>query len=413
VIAVAENDYIFQHLETEDDIEQNLELMRKVFGENSGVDLLVKKLIRHHPEMTLENFFVIKHHGKTVASLNLIPAKWNIGGVPLKVAEMGCVATLTEHRHRGLQRRLANEFHKQVAEYGYDLCAIEGIPYFYRQFGYEYAIPLLEETRIRLEQIPDHESKLKIRPFTYEDIPKAMQLLMQSQKKFYVHIVRDKQIWNMQQETGIASADTFEAYAVEKDGEMTAYIRVSDKPENKELILREATDTDHNTGKAILKFLKDMGKQRGFETLLAQISYYDSLAEQLFALGAVQRIPPYAWQIRVVDYVKIFQKMKPLFEKRLGASTYCHLTERLNFNFYRFTVQITVEDGVITDIQRLESSEDRTIMINPLVFTQLLLGYRSRHELEMTYPDFIIRPSHKHLIDVLFPKLPSHIHSAY
>ncbi len=407
------DDFTFEYLETDGDIEQNLELMRKVFREDSSVDNLVKKLIFHHPTMTLKDFFVIKHHGKVVASLNLIPVKWSIGGIPLKVAEMGCVATLAEYRHRGLQQRLINEFHKQAEKHGYDLCAIEGIPYFYRQFGYEYAIPLLEETRIRLEQIPDHESKLNIRPFTYGDVPKAMQLLMQSQRKFYVHIVRDEQIWKMQQETGIASADKFEAYAVEKDGEIVAYIRISDKPENKELILREATDTDHNTGKAILKFLKDTGKQRGFETLLAQISYHDSLAEQLFALGAIQRIPPYAWQIRIMDYVKIFQKMKPLFEKRLGASTYCHLTERLNFNFYRFTVQVTVEDGVIMDIQRFESSEDRTIMINPLVFTQLLLGHRSRHELEMTYPDFIIRPSHKHLIDVLFPKLPSHIHSAY
>ena len=138
------DDFTFEHLETDGDIEQNLELMQKVFREDRDVENLVKKLIFHHPTMTLKDFFVIKHHGKVVASLNLIPVKWSIGGIPLKVAEMGCVATLAEHRHRGLQQRLINEFHEQVAEHGYDLCAIEGIPYFYRQFGYEYAIPLLE-----------------------------------------------------------------------------------------------------------------------------------------------------------------------------------------------------------------------------------------------------------------------------
>ncbi len=407
------DNFTFEHLETDGDIEQNLELMRKVFKEDRGVDNLVKKLIFHHPTMTLKDFFVIKHHGKIVAGLNLIPVKWSIGEVPLKVAEMGCVATLADFRHRALQRRLINEFHKKATKQGYDLCAIEGIPYFYRQFGYEYAIPLLEETRIRLDQIPDYESNLNIRPFTNEDIPKAMQLLTQSQRKFYVHIVRDEQIWRMQQETGIASADKFEGYAIEKDGTMVAYIRISDKHEMKVLILSEATDTDHYTGKAVLKFLKDTGMQRGFETLAAQISYHDSLTKQLIALGAVQRIPAYAWQIRVMDYVRIFQKMKALFEKRLAASAYCNLTERLNFNFYRYTVQVTVENGAIADIHRLEISEDRTIGFNPLVFTQLLLGHRSRHELEMTYSDCNIRPSHKHLIDVLFPKLPSHIHSAY
>lgn len=406
-------DFILRHLETDRDIEQNLELMRKVFGETSGVDNLVKKLIHNHPTMTLKDFFIIKHHGKTVASLNLIPVKWSIGGVILKVAEMGCVATLAEYRHRGLQKRLIDEFHKQAEEQGYDLCAIEGIPYFYRQFGYEYSLPLNQETRISLEQIPAYESNLNIRPFTNEDVPNAMQLLTQSQSKFYVHSVRDEQIWKMQQKTGIASGDKFEGYIVEKKDKMVAYLRIREKPEGKELILREATDTDHYSGKAILKFLKDRGKQRGFETLSAHISYHDSLTKQLVALGAVQRIPPYAWQIKVIDHAKIFQKMKPLFEKRLATSSYNHLTEKLNFNFYRYSVQVAVEDSTITDIHKLDSNEDKTIRVNPQVFTQLLLGHRSREELEMTYPDFIIRPSHKQLIDVLFPKLPSHIHSAY
>jgi predicted acetyltransferase len=405
--------FTFHHLETSEDIEQNLDLMRKVFGQNSGVDNFVKKLINHHPTMTLKDFFVIKHKGEIVASLNLIPEKWSIGGIQLNVAEMGCVATVAEYRHRGLQRRLINEFHKQATEQEYDLCAIEGIPYFYRQFGYEYAIPLLEETRISLDQIPDYESRLDIRPFNNKDIPNAMQLLAHSQRKFYVHIIRDEQIWKMQEETGIVSADKFEGYAVEKDGELVTYLRISDKPEDKELILRETADTDKHTGEAILKSLKNICEKRGFETLTANISYLDPLSKQLVDLGAVQRVPPYAWQIRIIDYVKIFEKMKTIFEKRLASSPYAHLTEKLYFNFRRYIVQVTVEDGKITRIQRLESGEDRTIGLNPLVFTQLLLGHRSRNELEMIYPDFGIRESHKHLIDVLFPKLPSYIHSAY
>jgi len=412
-IMLADDDFTFQHLETDEDIEQNLELMRQVFGQTDGVDILVKKLITHHPMMTLKDFFVIKHHGKIIASLNLIPMRWSIGGVLLRVGEMGCVATLTEYRHRGLQRRLINEFHMQATKQEYDLCAIEGIPYFYRQFGYEYAMPLNEETRIRLDQIPDYESKLVIRPFTEKDIPKAMQLLTQSQRKFYVHAVRDEQIWKMQQQTSLASEGRFDSFVVEKDGDILGYLRISDKPETKELVLRETADRDYYTGKAILKFLKDTGKQRGFETLIANISYIEPLSEQLVALGAIQRIPPYAWQIRIIDYVKIFKKMKTIFEKRLATSPYCHLTEKLNFNFRRYTVEVSVEDGAITNIQKLESNEDRTIGLNPLVFTQLLLGHRSRNELEMIYPDFGMRQSHKHLIDFLFPKLPSYIHSVY
>ena len=88
-MALTEDGFTFHYLETSEDIEQNLELMRKVFGQNSGVDNLVKKLINNHPTMTLKDFFVIKHHSKIVASLNLTPVKWSIGGVLLKVAELG------------------------------------------------------------------------------------------------------------------------------------------------------------------------------------------------------------------------------------------------------------------------------------------------------------------------------------
>ena len=163
-------EFKFQHLETEDDVAQHLELMRKVFGQNSRVDLLVKKWIEHHPRMTLKDFFVIKHRDKIVACLSLIPSKWSIEGIPLKVAELGCVATLPEYRHQGLQRRLMIEYHKQMSEQDYDLAAIEGIPFYYRQFGYEYALPLEEKTRISFDKIPDYVLKHNIRPFTSNDV---------------------------------------------------------------------------------------------------------------------------------------------------------------------------------------------------------------------------------------------------
>jgi predicted N-acetyltransferase YhbS len=125
---LTEKDFTFQHLESDDDVEQHLELMRRVFGQNARIDLQVKKWMDHHPAMTLKDFFVIKNHGKIVACLNIIPSKWSIGGIEFKVSELGCVATLPECRHQGLQKWLHGEYHKQLLEQDYDLSAIEGIP---------------------------------------------------------------------------------------------------------------------------------------------------------------------------------------------------------------------------------------------------------------------------------------------
>lgn len=93
-------DFTLQNLRTADDVEQLLEVMRKVLGEKSRVDLRVRKWIDNHPFMTLRDFLIIKHDDKIVAAPCLIPLEWSIGGIPLKVAELGCVATIREYRTR-------------------------------------------------------------------------------------------------------------------------------------------------------------------------------------------------------------------------------------------------------------------------------------------------------------------------
>lgn len=127
------DEFTLQNLETEDDINQDLDLIRKVFGKDSGVDAIVMKFLKNHPLMTLKNHFIVKYHDSVVACLILIPVDWSIGNVQLKVAEMGIVATHPEYRRRGLMLKLINEYHRNLEEQGYDLSAIEGIPFFLSQ----------------------------------------------------------------------------------------------------------------------------------------------------------------------------------------------------------------------------------------------------------------------------------------
>jgi predicted N-acetyltransferase YhbS len=406
--------FVFKYVETDEDVEQYLLLMRRVFGEDTGVDSLVKKLVDHHPGMTLNDFFVMKLDGDVVAGLGLIPVTWVIGEIPLKVAEMGFVATLPEFRGKGLIRRLVGEFHGKVEDEEYDLAVVEGIPYFYRQFGYEYAIPLLEETSIRMGQIPDYDATHEIRRFTGMDITQASRLLSTAQEKFYVHSVRDEYVWGIQEKTRVASdPEPFESYIVEEGGVSIAYFRFREDRKESQLVLTEVTDVDQVVAEAVLRFLKEMGLKRGLQVLSARVSYEEPFAQHLETLGGVKRLPPYAWQVRVTDYVRMFQKLRPLFEARLANSACRRLTEKLAFNFRRFIIQLQVENGSITDVRRLETGERSSLGLNPSTFTQLLLGYRSRCELEMCFPDFRIDVAHRRLLDVLFPKLPSYIHSAY
>jgi predicted acetyltransferase len=412
--ALDHSDFIVERLDTDRDSVQYFKLLREIWGNELGLDVLAKKLIEYQPNMTLRNIYVVRDKDKMVSTLNLIPVSWSMGGIELKVAEMGFVGTLPEYRGKGLIRKLVEEYHKDVEAQGYDLAVIEGIPYFYRQFGYEYAIPLLEETRLRLDQIPDYESTIRVRQFVDEDVPTAIGLLEKTQEKYFVHSIRDEAIWKAQQRTSIASdPEPFQAFIVEEKGRPVAYFRMREVVKEKELLLTEISEVDQCAAQAVLAFLKEYGLGQGLETLSVNVSYEEPFTEQVLALGGTKRFPVYAWQLRVTDYAKMFEKMKPLLESRLARSMYCRLTETLSLNFRNFIIEVTCKDGKVMGIHRLESGPWSPIGLNPTVFVQLLTGYRSREEMEMAFPDVRIAVSHRDLIDVLFPKLPSYIHSAY
>lgn len=162
----------------------------------------------------------------------------------------------------------------------------------------------------------------------------------------------------MQQRTKIASdPEPFQDYAVKEQGKMIAYFRIRAIANEKELLLTEITEVDQLAAQAVLSFLKNCGNQHNLETLSTNISYEEPFAEYLVCLGATKRVPTYAWQIRITDYVRIFRKLKPLLEHRLANSMYYRLTETLNFNLRMFTIQATVKDGKIKPFERSQKAK--------------------------------------------------------
>ncbi len=53
------------------------------------------------------------------------------------------------------------------------------------------------------------------------------------------------------------------------------------------------------------------------------------------------------------------------------------------------------------------------LCIPPDAFVRLLLAYRSLDELLDAWPDIIVKPQSRNLIDALFPKKPSYLYATY
>jgi len=338
----------------------------------------------------------------------LIPQKWSIDGVELNVAEMGCVGTVPEHRRKRIQWILNKEFDEYAKSKGYDMCVLAGIPYFYRQFGYQYAVELDYETKIEVNKLPE-ETSLVSREFKEEDIPQAQSLLEQTQNRYLVHSIRTPKMWKMQQETGTYGAEPFKSTAILDDHKLVAYYRwwVEEEVFNvKELALMSESYIEE-----VAACIRQETEKKGAKRIKTKLSDEDAFSKYLSGLGA-EKIKPYGWQIKLLDPRSFLEKMGPALEKRLADSEFKGLTKELRMNFWKYKIKLEFKDGKLVLVEHVSEAK-RVLGMNPYASIQLFLGFRSREDLEYAYPDFYIRGGNEGLIDVLFPRKPGYIHYCY
>lgn len=247
------NSYKFSYVKNEEDFYNYITLIKTTWPDEN-VDKIAIRLMNTIPNFNYKNIYTIKKENQIIASLTLIPQKWSFGGIPIKVAEMGLVATLPQYRNLGLQRILNKKYDETLIKENYDLSVIEGIPYFYRQFGYEYTIPLDSEINIPLKFLPDTNSQYSIKKIELIDIPKIIKLNDITKEKFFINSIRSNEVWKKQEENGWQADWPFKTYLLLEKGIIKAYLRA--EIVNNKLVLIEISNTKSNESRNICGFLK-------------------------------------------------------------------------------------------------------------------------------------------------------------
>jgi hypothetical protein len=319
--------------------------------------------------------------------------------------------------------------HGWSAERGQMVQAITGIPFFYRQFGYEMALAL-EGGRLlpraavpRL--VPGTADAVRIRPATADDIPFIATTYAIGQRRYLVSCVRREAEWRY-----------------ELDG------RSTDNAERREVCIVE-----YPTGKRVgcighLPYLTDSGEIYAICYELAPgtswlavtpavLRYLESVGEGLAAaepsreflsvgLGLGESHPcypvldarfvhvgnPYAWYLRVPDVAGFLFHVRSALEERLAGSTAPGHTGELKISFFVDGVRMRFEGGRIVEVVDWQPSQaERGHLTFPgLTFLQLLFGYRTLADLEYAYADCRARSVEARVLaDALFPKCPSDV----
>lgn len=142
-------------------------------------DALDHRLVVEDPDEGWRSSAVVVDGDRVVSTATLLDETLRLGDVVLPAGQVELVATDTAYEGRGLVRALMGWAHAESARRGHLVQEMVGIPYFYRLFGYEYAIrqPLAR----RLSGVPGGGAGDVVRPAAAADLPALAALQAEAQ----------------------------------------------------------------------------------------------------------------------------------------------------------------------------------------------------------------------------------------
>jgi hypothetical protein len=371
-----------------------------------------------------------------VACLCCWSHRWSYGGIPFGVGRPEMVATLPEYRNRGLIRALFEMFHARSATRGEMVQGITGIGYYYRQFGYEYALDLDGRRTISAAAVPekkqDEVESYKLRLATLDDVPHLLALYEQGRKNSLVWAETTEADWRYyvtawdepvvrSQESHLVGLARRMHMVVNSDGQVCGFAGVAARRRTNKIGIYDLEMYAGTNWQAampsLLRAFCELGRQlrpvrpdvEPFSEVVLALGRshpaYDVLDEKLGARAE----QPYAWYVRVADVPGFVRHISPVLEQRLASSILNGYSGELKVNLYRGGLRLQIEQGKFVAVEpwcvpAYEEDGEADMACPPLLFLQLLFGYRSLAELRATFPDIELNGSVALLIDILFPK---------
>jgi hypothetical protein len=388
----------------------------------------------NHPTTKAEDFTLVENvkTGEIVSSLCLIDQTWAYEGIEFPVGRPELVGTKDEFRRRGLVRKQFDLIHEWSEKRGQVMQFITGIPWFYRQFGYEMAVNLGGRRQGFLEHIPklkdDEKEPYRFRSVEEKDLPFITKLYRKSCQRNLLSCVRNEKSWH------------YEAFMRNLKSDFALRIEIIETTKGKSVGYLMTHPTLFGSRLPVVAFEVIEGISwfeaahptlRRIKEIGQEIAARDTKEEKKveftsfsFSFGAEHpvydviptRMPrvfdPYAFYIRLPDVESFLQLITPVLEERLDGSYMAGHNGELLLNFFTNGIKIDFERGKIKNIESWEKPDYEKASANfpNLTFLQLLFGYRDVQELEDAYADiYYPKEEAKPLLKSLFPKKASNV----
>ncbi|MBN2435120.1 MAG: GNAT family N-acetyltransferase [Spirochaetes bacterium] len=399
------NTHIIKKCSNNTDRRKLIDFNSMIHGEDCG--RLTEKLLKKHPQIHDENFIFIQNSkNEIISSVALIPWQVDFHNIKLNVFELGIVGTDPKERGKGLSRELTNYFIDMIEDLKYDMSIIQGVPGFYHNFGFHYAIPL--DIHLNLpcylsSQIKKHDGyvikkALPSSSLTISDMFNA------HVSNYDLHPVMDAETVSYCMDCSSDSEYDAEYFMVNYNGKEEGYFKINLHGFGAGLIVSEVSDMNYSAYMHIIAYCSKLAKERTMGYIRFNLPDFHPVYRIADNLGAICD-QKYAWQIKI-DTVRFLNKISPVLETRLQGAFFEKESFTLKINLYRYYLEIDITKGKIMSIIRKPHSGefDDSFAIKEADFYSLITGYESVDEIDKRAHDFFISGYNRSIADVLFPK---------
>ena len=405
------------------------ERMREYDPSSNRVGVWAHELMSgRHPTTRAGDFTVVEDTatGKIVSSLCLIPQTWSYGGIPFGCGRIEQVGTDPLYRRRGLIRKQMDVIHALSDSKGELVQAITGIPWYYRQFVYEFALDLYYGRVVRVSP-PSAESSTQycVRPLADADHAFVRSVYAHAEQRQPFSVERSDEHWEWEFSGRTTDSEVYREWLIIEDAahRPVGFIQYHPllspaEPKPWRLVVRQCALAP---GVSYLNVMPD---------LITELpAYVQSLSnsgggeaetqpgEIVFMLGrenpayamlpnlVTSSLQGYAWYLRVPDLAAFLRHVRPALETHLLGTPAEGYTGALTLSFFHSGLSLAFEQGRITEICTLKPNEIASgdASFPDLTFLQLLGGRRTYAQLKESYPDCSATPTAQALLAALFP----------
>ena len=424
---VSPNGFELGVVQSDEDVEELI--IFNTLLHNELIAGFLKRRIDHLPEFERRmNFFVRENEtGQIVSAMSAVPSTWEYDGIPLRNLEVDCVGTHEDYRNKGFIRYLYQHFESELKNGEYHISTLQGIPEFFRQFGYDFIFPTgqFSGLTLRIDQIPRIWSEkppsymdLVIRESETSDLDNMARLFDDVGNRLLVRSTRTNELWKIQERLKKWRAFDFITKVVVKDQDVIGYLRYVIHDENSPMTqvwgspAVDVIESSINSYDGVLRtiyYLKELAQEQKCSLVFLPITTASHLSRVGLDLGGkIESL--WQHQIRIPNFVHFLNTISPVLEKHLEGTIFSSITRELKINTYRNCYLLHFVEGKLAPVQELGRQPWGDLSIRNHDFVRLVLGESTLDELKKMNSDLTVSGELIPLIETLFPRGESFIH---